>query len=217
MKTVLLLDIDGVVCLPQEPITEQMSNALKRFDVYYCTGNTYTKAVDLVGGGKIFACNGHELRDLGKKIWQAKEDLLPIGIERYLIDFMYDYRSYGNSIEWRTPAFINFSTIGRYAPWEVRKSHVPKWQDKVKRDLERNWDVSVSKGAVSVDIYSYGADKSRAAKWLNDNGMKFIFIGDKTAPGGNDYPVVEYCKRHEQNTALTSTGPKNTLEILKSL
>lgn len=216
MSKVLLLDIDGVVCKPQEPMQEDMREALKSFDVYFCTGNHYTKAVDLVGGGRIFSCNGHELRENGQCLWRAQEQSLPKGIEEYLRNFTEN--SYGNSIEWRTPSFINFSTIGRFAPWEIRKNHVPEWQDEVKEYIESAWHtVSVTKGAVSVDIYLKGHDKSRPGKWLNENGYTFTFIGDKTDQGGNDYPLVEYCQSHPQNTALTSTGPNHTMEILKTL
>lgn len=216
MSKVLLLDIDGVVCKPQQKISHEMINVLKNFDVYYCTGNSYTRAHDLVGGGKIFCCNGYELRENGKLFWRdEKSENLDPEIEYFLRD--YSRSGYGNQIEWRAPSFINYSIIGRYAPWDVRLSHNPFWQEDLSKKIKSRWDVSVTNGAVSVDIFTVGADKSRAAKWVNDNVGNFVFIGDKTEPNGNDYPIIKYVEKNKNNLAFTSTGPQQTIQILSNL
>lgn len=220
----LLLDIDGVVCENRQPISDEMKEALSRFDVYFVTGNSYTDAVDLVGGGKIFCNMADELREDGRLLW--KDEVTPRlpPIDWFLLPYGEEDFLPGNCfIEWRGPRFVNFSEIGRFATTEKRASHDFSWRrpmvEQVKDYNGILWnDVDASIGGqVSIDIYSKGADKSRAGKWLNDQGLTFTFIGDKTDPGGNDYPLVQYCEKHPQNKWFKSTGPAHTLEILKSL
>lgn len=228
MPDVLLLDIDGVVCEPQQSATDEMHQAIFKtgMSVYFVTGNTYTRAVDLAGGGKIFCNNADELRSMGNLLWQ--DDItppLPQGLDYWLLPSREEDWLPGNCfIEWRSPRFVNYSRIGRFASKNERDSHDVSWRESfinyTKNPLMEcvfGSCEAVIGGQVSVDIYSKGADKSRAGKWLNDNGYTFTFIGDKTSPGGNDYPLVEYCQKHPENKVITSTGPQHTIEILNSL
>jgi len=223
-KTVLVLDIDGVVCESQEPIRpEMLSKIVKasfKMPVYFCTGNTFTKSMDMLewhGMAGIFCLNGHELRDgHGYKLWEDVEaDPLPRTITSDIVCRI-DKPLENNSIEWRTPSFVNFCPVGRFATIEQRNAHDASWRSgfiEVMKTLYPNIELSAG-GKVSVDICSNGANKSRAAKYLNDSGYNFIYIGDKTAPGGNDYPIVEYVKHNDKNLVLTSTGTSHTMSLM---
>ena len=64
-------------------------------------------------------------------------------------------------------------------------------------------------GQISIDIYPKGNDKSQILEHIKDRNVvstktdEFIFIGDRTEEGGNDYPLAklmektENCKFHQ--------------------
>lgn len=234
---VILLDIDGVLNEAQQPVTLCMQQKLQQLarqkDVYFVTGNTYTKSVDLLNGpiamyAGIFCNNADELRGMrGKLIWQDTETPpLPNIQDSLFCEASRDYIN--NCVEWRSPRFVNLCPVGRYASKEERDSHDSSWRTGFISDLRKfkyrdgvdgvweSIDCSIG-GKVSIDIYSKGADKSRAAKWINDSGRNFVFIGDRTDEGGNDHCVKVYCDNMSQNKCLTSSGPTHTMEIINQL
>ena len=228
---VFLFDIDGVINEPQQPITEEMRSALLRlsrhFQIYFVTGNTYVKTVDILNGpiahfSGVFCNNADELRTMrGKLIWRDTETPpVPVNIEdtlRVLLGNGVDHG--GNRIEWRNPRMLNFSHIGRFASQDMRKAHDASWRHETIDFLKIGYpDVeAVAGGAISLDIYSRGADKARACKYLNDAGKRFIFLGDKTEPGGNDHCVKVYCDSRETNISLTVMSQKHTIEIIEAV
>lgn len=218
-KHAWLFDIDGVLCEPQQVVSDEIIQgliSLKTPLIFYVSGNPFLKCLDMMNGViyvGVFSNNSDELRGFrGEPIWQDTETPpLP-----FIEDFLQQQAN--ASIEWRSPRFVNYCPIGRYATQDQRKNHDTSWRIPFTMELMDRYEVfgvdcSIG-GQVSVDVYSKGADKSRAGKWLNDNGYTFTFIGDKTAPGGNDYPLAEYCRLHPENKCLTSTGPKHTLELI---
>lgn len=227
MKHAYLFDVDGVLCEPQQKMNEEVQRRLESFccPVFFVTGNSYTKAMDMLGlwcgdwWSGVFCNNADELRESGQLIWQDTETPpLPSGLARALLFAAYWNEPAANQTEWRNPRFVNFCPIGRYANKEQRDAHDPSWRRGFISKTLDDFDVEcVIGGQVSVDIYSKGADKSRAGKWLNDNGYTFAFIGDKTDPGGNDYPLVKYCEAHPENKWYKSTGPEDTLRILREI
>lgn len=233
---VFLLDIDGVINEAQQPITlcmQQRLHALaRRYQVYFVTGNSYTKSVDILNGpigmyAGVFCNSGDELRSMrGKLVWRDEvTEPLPASLEDDLMRHLFTSSDnpwcehWGNRIDWRSARFINYSRIGRNAKNKDRIEHDATWRDRVKETIEfchPSTEASIG-GAVSIDIYSKGADKSRAAKWVNDQGKNFVFIGDKTDVGGNDHCVKMYCETHTKNTCFTSKGPQHTMEIINTL
>lgn len=229
LKTVFMFDIDGVLCESQQPVGEEMKHRLLRlarhYPVYFLTGNTYTKSVDLIGGhikdySGIFVNSGDELRTMrGKLIWRDTDTpVMPPDIETVLYN-MLERRGYphsGNRIEWRNPRSINFSVIGRNATLEQRAAHDPSWRaEAIEYIMERYPQVEASiGGSISIDICSRGANKARAAKYINSLGKRFIFVGDRTDIHGNDYPVKLFTEQHTQNICLTSDGVNSTLRMV---
>lgn len=228
-KTVFLFDIDGVLCESQQPVQEEMHNKLVRLarhnSVYFLTGNTYTKSIDLINNhvkdfSGVFCNSADELRSMrGKLIWQDKETRpLPLELEQTLqcMLSLRGQKHYGNRVEWRNPRSINFSLIGRNASIEDRISHDPSWRPGAIEFLQMKYpeiECSIG-GSISIDICSPGANKARAAKYINNLGKKFVFVGDKTHPGGNDFAVKEYCDVNVDNICLTSSGPIHTMEMI---
>lgn len=221
----LLLDIDGTLNEAQQPIKEDMRHRLlsltRRYNVYFVTGNSYVKTIDIIGSpirdfSGVFCSNADELRTMrGKLMWRDTETPeLPDGLER-CIRTIYDC-SAKNCIEWRNPRFLNFSKIGRFATQEQRLAHDASWRTDAVGYLKFRFpeiETAIG-GSVSVDVYSSGADKSRACKYINAQGKKFIFIGDKTDIGGNDHCVKKYCEANSENICCTSNGTLTTIKLL---
>lgn len=228
-NTVFMFDIDGVLCESQKPISQEMHNRLsslaRRYPVYFVTGNSYTKSVDLINGhirdfSGIFCNTADELRSMrGKLIWQdTTTQPLPVTIETSLYGILSElgYKHFGNRVEWRNPRNINFSVIGRNASVEARATHDPSWRHYAIDQIEQLYpdvDVAIG-GAISIDISSPGATKARACKYINAKGKNFIYIGDKTDEGGNDYPVKKYCEENPEQMCLTSFGTNHTLNMI---
>lgn len=219
--TVLLLDIDGVVNYPQQEINEDIKWLLQERNPYFVTGNSFGKSKEILGGlpfSFIFCNNSDEMRtDDGILIWrESKIDPLP-NIQPFLCSQFVEINN--NNIEWRNPRFVNFSMIGRYATKEERDSHDNSWRDVFIDRIKNKFDVEAVKGGqISVDIFSKGADKSRAIRWINEVMNKdVVFIGDKTDKGGNDYPIVEYCNNNPRNKWFKTSGVEETAEILREL
>lgn len=223
----LLLDIDGVVCEPQQPMTKEMDHVLRKIngetmEVFFVTGNSYTKAADMIGAKwRIFCNNADELRRQGVLHWQDTETPPLPNIQIELYSFFSKFSSArNNQIEWRSPRFVNVSLLGRYATKQERSNAEQSWKGGLITQLAPFGAMDklevVIGGQVSVDIYSKGADKARAGKWLTDHGYEFFFIGDKTDKGGNDYPLVEYCEK-TGNKWFKASGVEETKKLIEAL
>jgi hydroxymethylpyrimidine pyrophosphatase-like HAD family hydrolase len=226
-KHVVRFDIDGVLCEPQQIVSDEMRRKInelgRRALVYVVTGNTFVKARDLLYGVHVdgfFCNNADEFRDSrGRRIWSDNAtEPLPVKIENTLQFLLgLDVHHYGNRIEWRNPRMVNFSRIGRFAPQSVRKDHDGSWRENtigLVKLIHPSVECSIG-GSISIDIYSKGADKSRAGMYINKFMNKnFVFVGDKTDIGGNDYPLAQYCFDNPSNICLTSIGTKHTSELV---
>ncbi len=229
---VFLLDIDGTLNNSQECLSDEMRRQLQRltryFQVYFVTGNPYTKTVDIIDGSiahfsGVFCNNADELRTMrGKIMWSDTETApLPVRIEdtlRHLLGIK-GSDHLGNRIEWRNPRMLNFSHIGRFASHDMRKAHDASWRHETIDFLKIGYPgvEAVAGGSISLDIYATGADKSRACEYINKQGKEFIFIGDKTSCGGNDYPVKEYCETKTKNICIQSNGPEHTMKMIDKI
>lgn len=227
-REVILLDIDGTLNEAQQPLTFCMQKKLQQLArhkiVYFVTGNSYTKSVDILNGpigmyAGVFCLNADELRTMrGKVIWEDSDTPPLPDITQQWINYITGHSQKNNCIDWRSPRFVNFSKVGRYATKEERDEHDASWREKFIEDMCCKDTVECSIGGkVSVDIYSKGADKARAARWVNSTGRKFIFIGDKTDAGGNDYAVKKYCEDNSENICLTTTGPIHTMDYINKI
>lgn len=231
INTVILFDIDGTLNEPQQcvPYTVQskLQSLARQYPVYFVTGNSYTKSVDLLNGhigmyGGVFCNNGDELRSMrGKLIWQDTDTpSLPASLDNQLMTMLIGHDGhFANRMEWRSPRMVNYSEIGRFAPFCARINHDASWREKAVKYLsERFPDIEVCMGgAVSIDIHSKGADKSRACKYFNALGKNIIFVGDKTDIGGNDYAIKRYCTINPENVCIKSNGVSNTIDIIDEI
>ena len=124
---------------------------------------------------------------------------------------------------------LNFSTVGRHANLLQREAYT-KW-DKVRRQREDivkyitkaypMLDVVIG-GTISVDIYHRGRDKSQVVDYLKASYMnplgeeiRFIFVGDKNIPGGNDYPLSQRLEKEEGSEWFQGLSPSETQALIE--
>jgi len=207
MKPSYVFDVDGTLTPSRQKIDSQFRDWFvewqKTHNSYLVTGSDYIKTVEQVGQEVIdnckmlFNCCGNEVR-VGKLIvhsstWHPTHDLID-ALDEELSASEFPLRT-GNHIEIRT-GLLNFSIVGRNASKEERKQYI-EWD---RETNERNTiatrlgqhfndiDFMVG-GETGIDIYPTGKDKRQVLDFIKNDGP-IIFFGDKTLPGGNDYPLA---------------------------
>jgi len=115
---------------------------------------------------------------------------------------------------------ITYSALGQLArpadkaAWDPTGAKRHALRDAVAADLP---GLSVGAGgSTSIDITRLGVDKAFGIKSLAEvTGIPLadmVFVGDRTEPGGNDYPVVEIGV-----TTITVTGWSDTLDVIDDI
>ena len=76
-------------------------------------------------------------------------------------------------------------------------------------------------GQISIDIYPKGMDKSQIFNVIKQERLvqpdEYIFIGDRTKEGGNDYPLAKLMKETNNCYTFQTNGWEQTQEILENL
>jgi phosphomannomutase len=207
MNISYIFDVDGTLT----PSRKQMDPTFQKWfiewqkthDTYLVTGSDYPKTVEQVGqevvnnSKMIFNCCGNEVR-IGNLIihasnWVPPQELLD-ALEEELEQSDFPIRT-GNHIEHRT-GLINFSVLGRGADPSQRNTYVKYDEETGERlnialRLERQFDGIdfMIGGETGIDIYPTGKDKRQVLEYIKKAGP-VVFFGDKTLPGGNDYPLA---------------------------
>ena len=131
---------------------------------------------------------------------------------------------------------VNFSIVGRDCTQEQREDFF-KW-DNENNERQRIANIIKNKakgidavigGQISIDIYPEGKDKSQILKHIKEdinldshtktlaNKCEYIFLGDKTEEGGNDYPLAKLMEETDNCSYYQTEGPEQTMKILKEL
>ena len=138
----------------------------------------------------------------------------------------------GNHIEDRG-ALLNFSIVGRDCTQEQREEYY-KWDKKnnnrksIANYIEKKWPhlEAVLGGQISIDIYPKGNDKSQVFQEIKEwprlqeryHVIKnYIFIGDRTEEGGNDYPLAKLMEKTDRCSYHQTKGWEHTKQILEEL
>lgn len=226
-----LFDVDGTLTPSRLPIDEEFEsfflNWMKDKNVYLVTGSDKDKTIEQVGEKiwlnctRVYQSCGNAVYEKGKLIRQIEFKLEP-ELERLLDEFLlwsdWDER-FATNIEERI-GLINFSTVGRDCPQEIREKYY-KWDSTVKERetfcqiIEKKFpqiEATVG-GQISIDIYPKGKNKAQV---LNEIKGEITFFGDKCQPGGNDYPIVEMLfPLIDEHTIHSVKDWKETMKILK--
>jgi phosphomannomutase len=207
MKINYIFDVDGTLTPSRSKMDPTFKSWFidwqKKHDTYLVTGSDYPKTLEQVGQEIVdnckilFNCCGNEVR-VGKLIihastWKPPHDLID-ALDNELTTSKFPLRT-GNHIEIRT-GLLNFSILGRNATKDQRKEYVA-WDEETNERinialrLERQFeDIDFMLGGeTGIDIYPTGKDKRQVLNFIN-NDWPCVFFGDKTLPGGNDYPLA---------------------------
>ena len=216
MVTIYLFDVDGTLTAARQPICEAFASAFLDWQeetqaiVYLVTGSNLKKTKQQIfeeffrACAGVFCCSGNEMWQKGELIYQNK-----FRAPKGLLDDLNLYLESGAQYNIRTgchierrPGMINFSVLGRNANLLQREAYA-KW-NKSARELDdicsyvtQNYPTldAVIGGVTSVDIYPKGRDKAQVVEKLRskypNEELSFVFVGDRIAPGGNDYPLAQ--------------------------
>jgi len=219
VQRVYLFDVDGTLTYSRQQIDEDFASIFLDWaqyvdgPVYLVTGSDLKKIKQQVfeefldDCDGIFTCSANELWKGGSLVYR-KKFRAPSGLLDDLALYLetgarYHVRT-GKHIE-RRPGMINFSVLGRNANLLQREAYT-KW-DKNARErvdvvdyitkLYPTLDVSIG-GAISVDIYRRGRDKSQVVEYLQQtygDPLSMVFVGDRNVPGGNDWPLAQVLEK----------------------
>ena len=235
-----MFDVDGTLTPSRLMMTKEFAKFFDKWSnenkYYLVTGSDLNKTKEQLPiayidrAQAIFTCCGNQMWRNNKLIYNNKFELtskLKNTLEVILMSNQYPHR-YGNHIEDRG-SMVNFSIVGRNCTQEQRE-HFFKWDNekderkKISAFIKHKFkDLdAVIGGQISIDIYPKGMDKSQIIEHIEDIEEKYcpdkyIFIGDRTMEGGNDYPLAKLMTGKSFRDFYQTEGPEQTQKILESL
>jgi phosphomannomutase len=187
--------------------------------VFPCMANAfYQKKVSKVGSYSEW------VKVYENKFKVEKPKLFFSELERVVTDSDYHTKT-GRHYEER-PGMVNFSVVGRNATMSERKEyevydkeHSEREQIAAKLSKKYKKLDFVIGGAVSLDIFNKGNDKSQVIhKHFKDaiKDHRIIFVGDRISFPGNDYSIAEELKRHSNGASYEVESWNDTEKLLKT-
>ena len=203
-----LFDVDGTLtpsrCTMDPGFAGWFTEFAQNNDVYLVTGSDYPKTVEQVGHRicntvkRVYNCSGNDVYERGVQThfqhWQMPPEQYQ-WLQEQMDQSEFELRT-GQHFEHRTGT-VNFSVVGRGADAEQRELYV-KWdkQTKERTSIAKQFEklfpgftASVG-GDTGIDIYPNGMDKSQVLADFAEDDVIYFF-GDKTSPGGNDFPIAK--------------------------
>ena len=239
MDKIFMFDIDGTLTPSRLRMTEKFAKYFDKWSnenkYYLVTGSDLDKTKEQLPiayidkAEAIFTCCGNQMWRDNELIYNNKFELtskLKNALDIVLMSSQYPHR-YGNHIEDRG-SMVNFSIVGRNCTQEQREDFY-KWDNekgerkKISTFLKQKFkDLdAVLGGQISIDIYPKGMDKSQIFNVIEQERLvqpdEYIFIGDRTERGGNDYPLAVLMDNTENCDFYQTDGWKETQQILESL
>ena len=243
MEKIYIFDVDGTLTPSRRPITEDFeaffSKWAKENTFYLVSGSNLEKIkeqlpnyiLNLAAG--VFPCGGNQLfiNDTQKynREFKPPEDLLNF-LKEKLKNTNYTTKA-GNHIEDRG-SMLNFSIVGRVCSLEQRQDYFEYdnnvgERSSIAEEINATWkDIeAVIGGQISIDITPKGMNKSQVLNEIKQyfSDEEYIFIGDRTMEGGNDYPLAEVmhktenCSVYQAGKSSAEDGYKHTKKILEEL
>jgi phosphomannomutase len=243
MKKIYIFDMDGTLTPSRREMTPDFEKFFSKWankhTFFLVSGSNLEKIqeqvpqyiLDLSEG--VFTCGGNQLW-LNNQLsynheFKPSEKLLSF-LNEEIKKSKYPVRS-GNHIEDRG-SMLNFSIVGRDCSLDERLDYFEydvKSQERadIATQIITKWDNldAVIGGQISIDITPRGMNKSQVLnevkKFYSDE--EYIFIGDRTMEGGNDYPLAKImnempnCSVYQAGEPSAEDGYKDTQKILEQL
>ncbi len=247
MTKIFIFDVDGTLTPSRQKMTKEFreffSKWIKKNSFYLVTGSDLPKLQEQMDGMEfhsngIFTCCGNQFWQSDPAVHPKHADLIyenKFKVPNNLLTFL------GQKIrESETPvkannhiedrdSMVNFSTVGRNCTLKERAKYF-EWDNKVSErkqiaeEIKAGWNEldAVIGGQISIDIYPKGMDKSQIFKHLEDIENvycpdEYIFIGDRTQEGGNDYPLAKLMNKTDNCSTFQTDGWEHTMQILENL
>ena len=248
MADIYLFDVDGTLTPAKSRIVDSFRSDFQEWmhgkEIYIVSGGSFTRLIDQLGldiieqTSGVFACMGNafyqkreQINHSGMNEWELIYENVfvpPKNLTRSLRSYIAksDYHTKtGNHYEPRT-GMINFSIVGRNATAEQRAEYAEydkhiKERERIATKLRKKYtDLDfVIGGAVSMDIFYKGNDKSQIIKRYFKDALKnnrVHFVGDRIAKNGNDYALAKLLRRRKNGFAYEVETWQDTAELLKT-
>lgn len=248
MSDIYLFDVDGTLTVAKQKMDPKFQKQFLKWmndkEVYIVSGGTFERILNQVGTdvlnktSGVFACMGNiflQKRDIVNEpdysewvIMYENKFVYPKNLVRRLESIVaksdYPVKT-GNHYEERV-GMINYSIVGRNANQEQRKQY-EEWdaenqeRKQIVEKLREKFDTLdfVIGGAVSMDIFNKGNDKSQIIdKYFSDalEHNKIHFVGDRIPAPGNDHTLAEKLRSHPNGLAYEVETWEDTAKLLKS-
>tara|TARA_Y100000591_G_scaffold229462_1_gene200483 strand:+ start:572 stop:1297 length:726 start_codon:yes stop_codon:yes gene_type:complete len=239
MNKVYIFDVDGTLTPSRLRMTEEFAKFFDKWSnenkYYLVTGSDLDKTKEQLPiayidrAEAIFTCCGNQMWRDDELIYNNKFKVtkkLNKLLGTILSNNEYPVKV-GNHIEDRG-SMLNFSIVGRNCSLQQRKDYfeydnLTKERKIIANAIKEkftNLD-AVLGGQISIDIYPKGMDKSQIFNVIKQERLvqpdEYIFIGDRTKEGGNDYPLAKLMKETNNCYTFQTTGWEQTQEILENL
>ncbi len=248
MSRIFLFDVDGTLTPAKSKIDKKFQKQFLKWmenkEVYIVSGGSFVRILDQLGDkivdsvDGIFACMGnifHQKIDTvnatGFNEWETVYEnkfRAPRGLYADLDNIVAESEfpiKTGNHYEERV-GMVNFSIVGRKATPEQRKAYEEydpehNEREKIVEDLKEKYPKLdfVIGGAVSIDIFNVGKDKSQIVERYFKDALEhneIIFVGDRIPFPGNDYALATALRQHPNGSAHEVETWQDTAELLKT-
>ena len=248
MKRIYIFDVDGTLTPSRRPMTEDFLEFFngwsKQNPFYLVSGSDLDKIKEQVPefilerAEGIFTCGGNKFF-IDNKLEYEKVFNPPNNLLTYLGQQVRESDTPVMAANHRENrgSMLNFSVVGRDCTLEERAKYF-EWdkqvgeRKRIAQEIKDGWPEldAVIGGQISIDIAPVGNDKSQVIKRIKVDyqipfgaDVEYVFIGDRTMEGGNDYPLAEKmsnmddCKVYQAGEPSQEDGYKKTKEILESL
>jgi len=248
MSAIYLFDVDGTLTPAKTKIIPSFNVIFQRWiknkEVYIISGGTFIRLVDQLGLATVEMTSG-VFSCMGNLFYQKRDQINDTGYSEWDIMYENKFKSAKNltrslnsivsksdfsiktGTHWeKRPGMINFSIVGvdaspvqrrEYKEWDShcceRKAIVEKLSDKYP-----SLDFVIG-GAVSIDIFNKGNDKSQIIERYFKEAIEcnqLHFVGDRIPFPGNDCSLAEELRLHENGHAYKVNSWHDTAELLKT-
>jgi len=248
MSNIYLFDVDGTLTPAKSKIepafAKQFIQWMHDKEVYIVSGGSFLRLIDQLGlpiidnTQGVFACMGNifyqrrdQINHSGMNEWDIVYEnkfVVPKNLYRSLNSYVAksDYHTKsGNHHEVRT-GMLNFSIVGRNASSEQRKEYAEHDAEvgeraRIVTNLRNKYTQMdfVIGGAVSIDIFNTGNDKSQIIERHFEEALdhnQIHFIGDRIPFPGNDHSIAIALQQHPNGHAYEVESWEDTAELLKT-
>ena len=248
MGNIYLFDVDGTLTPAKSKIDDKFKKIFLHWmddkEVYIVSGGSFVRLIDQLGTDIINSTQG-VFACMGNVFYQRREQINNSGMHEW--DIVYEnkfiapknlYRSLNSYVaksnyhtktgkhhDLRT-GMINFSIVGRNATKKQRMDYEKydienKERARIVSKLRKKYPELdfVIGGAVSMDIFNKGNDKSQVIPRYFVDALEYNqihFVGDRIPAPGNDHSLAEVLRQHPNGAAYEVETWEDTAKLLKT-